>query len=409
MLKMFPKTQDDTIDRLLRAQGGGAGKELPLCREFDADLANAYVERGLQASERASYENHLAACSPCRKAIVALTRMAQAEQASAHGVAVAGQARGTSLMRQWFGALTVPQWAMAAAAVVVLAVTLPLLLSHRSVRNDAAPAVAQESGPPASDQVARAMTQPSAPPATEEAPNPNSAHDANAKARAATGEKSATDEKNEAQGQQPAGAAGGVSSAAPALAQTPEPKPADQTAAKTEATTQPSAAPAAEPAKPQAGDVAKDQDKEKADAKANTGEKRADASSKVAETIAPPPPPPTRPAEPERRRERGDAPAGSLAIVPHSKASESAAATPGVTRKISGHQFLLSGGVWTDKAFDPKRDTPVTIIRDSDVYHSLLAKDAKIEPFLKGFPHNARVIFKFKGITYKLVPQDSDQ
>src|SRR5918912_1107899 len=127
-MKMFPKTQDDTIDRLLRAQGGGAGKELPLCREFDADFAGAYVERRLQASERAGYENHLAACAPCRKAIVALTRMAQAEQATAHGVAAVEQARGASRIRQWLGALTMPQWAMAAAAVVVLAIALPLIL-----------------------------------------------------------------------------------------------------------------------------------------------------------------------------------------------------------------------------------------------------------------------------------------
>src|SRR5690348_3615486 len=100
-MKMFPKTQDNTIDRLLRAQGGGAGKESPLCREFDVDLANAYVERSLPASERAGYENHLAACSPCRKAIVALTRMAQAEPGAARGVAAAGQARGASPIRQW--------------------------------------------------------------------------------------------------------------------------------------------------------------------------------------------------------------------------------------------------------------------------------------------------------------------
>src|ERR1044072_6667063 len=82
-MKMFPKMQDHTIDRLLRAQSGGSGKELPLCREFDADLANAYVERSLTTHETARYEQHLAACSPCRKSIITLTRMAQADVAAA--------------------------------------------------------------------------------------------------------------------------------------------------------------------------------------------------------------------------------------------------------------------------------------------------------------------------------------
>ena len=61
---MFPKTQDHTIDRLLRVQGGGSGKESQPCREFDADLANAYVERSLTTGETARYEQHLATGQP---------------------------------------------------------------------------------------------------------------------------------------------------------------------------------------------------------------------------------------------------------------------------------------------------------------------------------------------------------
>ena len=80
-----------------------------------------------------------------------------------------------------------------------------------------------------------------------------------------------------------------------------------------------------------------------------------------------------------------------------------------MSRRIGNHLFSLRGGIWTDKDFNPNKDKPVTIIRDSEVYHSLLAGDAKIEPFLKGFPHDARVIFKFKGTVYKLVPQDADR
>ncbi|MFL6216485.1 MAG: hypothetical protein ACJ74J_21560 [Blastocatellia bacterium] len=402
---MFPKTQDDTIDRLLRAQGSAAGKELPLCREFDADLANAYVERSLKESEQASYENHLAACSPCRKTIVALTRMAQADQVRAHGVAVVGQARGASPIRQWLGALTVPQWAMAAAALVVLAVTLPLILSHRATPNNPT-AGATESGPPSGDLTARAMTPANAP---GEAATTNNSHEAKAQGSTGTSEKPATDDKKEAQSQSTS-VADGVSGGAPALAQTPEPKPADQTTAKTEAPAQPSAAPASETAQPQASEVAKDQTKEKQETKDATATasraKRAD--SDVAGNIAPPPPPPSRVAE--AGRDHRDEPSASVSgMQPFRSTSEAAAATPSVSRRIGNHLFLLRGDVWTDKDFNPDKDKPVTIIRDSDVYHSLLARDAKIEPFLKGFSHDARVIFKFKGTAYKLIPQDADR
>src|ERR1044071_5586476 len=111
-MKMFPKTQDHTIDRLLGAQGGGSAKESPPCREFDADLANAYVERSLTTHETARYEQHLAACSPCRKSIITLTRMAQADVAAARTATPVGQSRGESWVKRWLGALTAPQWAM---------------------------------------------------------------------------------------------------------------------------------------------------------------------------------------------------------------------------------------------------------------------------------------------------------
>ena len=63
--------------------------------------------------------------------------------------------------------------------------------------------------------------------------------------------------------------------------------------------------------------------------------------------------------------------------------------------------------MWVDKDYKPGKDVDIRpLVRDSDNYRELLAKDPKIEPFLKGFPHNARVIFKFKGVVYKLVPQN---
>src|ERR1700754_3185866 len=120
MKRMFPKTQDNTFDRLLRAQGRGPDNGPRLCQEFDADLANTYVEHGLTANETARYEQHLAACSPCRKSIIALIRLAQVEPAAARTDTAVGRTPTESPLRRWLGMLTPPQWAMAAAAAIVL-------------------------------------------------------------------------------------------------------------------------------------------------------------------------------------------------------------------------------------------------------------------------------------------------
>src|SRR5205085_3068850 len=92
-------------------------------------------------SETARYEQHLAACSPCRKSIVALTRMAQADVVAARTDTAVGRTQGESWAQRWLGALTPPQWAMAAAAAIVLAITLPLILSQHSAQKNSSPAI----------------------------------------------------------------------------------------------------------------------------------------------------------------------------------------------------------------------------------------------------------------------------
>ncbi|HEX8087755.1 MAG TPA: zf-HC2 domain-containing protein, partial [Blastocatellia bacterium] len=127
---MFRKTEDGAIDNLLRAQVGRGGGPPPLCQEFDPDLANAYVEHCLPARARAHYEQHLSLCASCRKSVVTLARMADAE------VVFTEKSRVTSLPREprWkalLGAMSRPQWAMAAVAVVILVVSVPLVLSRK--------------------------------------------------------------------------------------------------------------------------------------------------------------------------------------------------------------------------------------------------------------------------------------
>ncbi|MEP7272713.1 MAG: carboxypeptidase regulatory-like domain-containing protein [Acidobacteriota bacterium] len=48
------------------------------CAEFDPEAANAYLEGALGEASRSHYESHLAACTDCRHAIVALNRLSPA-------------------------------------------------------------------------------------------------------------------------------------------------------------------------------------------------------------------------------------------------------------------------------------------------------------------------------------------
>src|SRR5215216_3825415 len=111
-MKMFWKTEDGAIDNLLRAHAArAAGGPPPLCREFDPDLANAFIERSLTASERGRYEQHLSLCASCRKSVVALARMAASDtvfsdQAKSLPVMQVPEPRWKTLL----GAMSRPQW-----------------------------------------------------------------------------------------------------------------------------------------------------------------------------------------------------------------------------------------------------------------------------------------------------------
>ncbi|HKS40401.1 MAG TPA: zf-HC2 domain-containing protein, partial [Blastocatellia bacterium] len=134
---MFWKTDDRAIDKLLGAQRARQGDPAQVCREFDPDLANAYIEHSLTTTETLRYEQHLSACTQCRKSVVMLSRMAVADpvfsQTEVKSFALAGETR--TGIKRWFGVMSAPQWAMAATAVLVLAISLPFLMSNK--RNSA--------------------------------------------------------------------------------------------------------------------------------------------------------------------------------------------------------------------------------------------------------------------------------
>jgi hypothetical protein len=427
-MKMFPKMQDHTIDRLLRAQGGGSGKVLPPCREFDADLANAYVERSLTASETAGYEQHLAVCSPCRKSIVALTRMAQTDAEAARTDTAVGRTQGESRVKRWFGALTPPQWAMAAAAAIVLAITLPLILSSRTAQKNQPDAATELAQSQAANLSASEAAPGAAPAATATATNSaaDAAREPSASGRAAASaeEKPApVAETKKAAPAEPPAPGRDEAAATPAAAKPAESRPADQVVAKNDTqstagapapTTQPAAAEAPLPKidEKEAKQLPNDKDA----AKATTikpgqtdGEARDKAEAAVRSEIAPPPVHGPR-ADSARQRRNEGVTTGVPGRAFRESSGGAASAPRAASRKVGNHLFWLRGETWTDKDYDPNKDMPVvTIIRDSDVYRDLLTKDEKIKPFLTGFAVDARVIFIFKGTVYKLIPQDGDR
>jgi len=425
---MFPKTQDHTIDRLLRVQGGGSGKESQPCREFDADLANAYVEHSLTANETAGYEQHLAACSPCRKSIIALTRMAQADVVAARTGAAVERTRSESWAKRWLGALTAPQWAMAAAAAIVLAITLPLFLSQRTSPNHP-PASINESAKPQAEanSPAPGLAQEIVPAAAASNSAADAAREPNTAGRvtAPTSEKSASvaETKKEAPAESPASSPdeNSTPSGSSKLAESP---PADQAAAKDVSKAQPGA-PAAQPGTSDAPlpKIKEEDAKHLADDKGATtdttlkpgqggnGEERKAAETAVRpDSIAPPPPPPSRAAESGRARRRDEEAVSGPSASRFQPSREVVRAPRGASRKVNNHIFWLRGDIWTDKDYNPDKQTSlIQVIRDSDVYRDLLEKDGKLNPFFTGFPADARVIFVHKGKAYYLIPQDGNR
>src|SRR6185369_4641849 len=135
-MKPSGKIKDRAIGNLLRAQISKPSNPHQACTQFDPDLANAYVERKMTGPSRAGYETHLSECAPCRQAVVALARFAAAERAPISASEASRRISWLSAVEAMVRGLSAPQLAMAAAAVVVFAISLPVLLSRN--QNDRA-------------------------------------------------------------------------------------------------------------------------------------------------------------------------------------------------------------------------------------------------------------------------------
>ena len=406
-MKFSAETKDGAIDNLLRAYVSRPSNPLN-CADFDPDQANAYVERALTEGARSQYEQHLSGCPVCRKSVVALMRLADTAAPSAEP-RVREAVTGTWLdgARRMLGAFARPQWALAAAAVIVAAISLPLILSRDQAAHPASEVqVASElAGGEAAQAKAPTSSKPVDSPAlvaTARQPNPSmektEALAKNSPAPSATPE--------------PVGFAAGADLAKKLETKSPS-EPLNEAQRKSDS----SVAAAPPQAGPVPGSQARsdfDQNRQQQSPKdavaqqipeSKAGARAEDVSAKEkaersrSEEVAQPPAP--RASAEESRGRSNLRRRGSLAL----RDSEADAVRP-EERKFSGKKFLFKDGAWTDKDFDPNKDLPiVTIIRDSNVYQEVLKQRPGLKPFLTGFHTSERAIIVYKGTVYKLIPQ----
>ncbi len=415
-MKPFEKTKDGVIDNLLRAYVSRPNPE-QACPEFDPDLASAYIERSLTPGPRAHYEVHLSECAACRKGVAALVRMYDADNpASVFSARAKDRQAWLSRARQVFGVLSKPQWAMAAAAAIVLAISLPVLLSRNETRSSEQVAKAIDAAQPPSEGPQSASQPTLAGPAA-------SSKSAGADSSTSTAAPSKPGEKREADALAissasavpAAGVAGGGGGAAeqskkveaksvPQAAGEAQGKSQGQVASQSPA--QAGAAPGSQVAKNESDQGGQQQQgKDSAQQSAGAKQDRADEprgkekTARAEEAAAPPAPA----SETVRDREGSRRSPAKLALR-DGTTTESVRLLE--QRRIGSKRFLLKENTWTDRDFDPGKDLPVvTIIRDSNVYKEELAKRAGLKLYLDAFTGKERAIIVYKGTVYKLIPQ----
>lgn len=378
-MKLFGKSRDRAIDTLLRAHLSRHSGE---CPEFDPDLSSAYVEHRLTTGVRSRYEEHLSGCAACRKQVVALSRLAAPETKLARPNSVG--------LREVFGALSRPRWALAVTAVIVIVISLPLLLS-RSRYQVTERASSSAAGEPASEAA------PTAAPSAQEKPSQASVA-AYAKPHEERNQKNSFSSSKKIQAPTGAGSqekleARSDSQSTDEVKEKSETQSASQIAA--------AAAPESQEAKSEADRGRHQQQKDSAQGNESKGRtKEASDKETVQVTAAPAAPRPAPKAKVLKP------PAGKLALRDNAT-SESVRPAE---RKILNKRFLWKEDAWTDKDFDPDKGLPmVTIIRDSNVYNEVLNKRAGLKPYLTGFSETDRAIIVYKGTVYKLIPQQSEK
>src|SRR5262245_18603504 len=158
-MKIARQNEEQLVDRLLRGQLTGRDPQRKdVCSGLDLDLATAYLEKSLTTRERDRYEHHLAECAGCRTYVSGLLLMttADADQPAIEKSRPERISNQPSWIGRWIrqlvSGLAQPQWALAATAVLIAAVAIPVIMMQAAKRENASVATSQ----PSSDEKAAA-------------------------------------------------------------------------------------------------------------------------------------------------------------------------------------------------------------------------------------------------------------
>jgi hypothetical protein len=453
--------EDQVMDNLLRSYVKQQRLPEVTCGGFDPDLASLYLERVLAENETSRYEIHLSKCSPCRSSVVALARFAEQEIPVAlltpiedkQTINAAIEAEPKTVVESssnWLARLqallsvfATPRYALASAAAIVLAISIPLVISQKGdnarVSSERTASPADSSGSDAPSQLAQAP-----PPGSGVVAFSDANKDQPASAvKNYSGEPENAGTPSSSQGGAAIGsAAGGAAAPTPAAegdtakgkkeeaksdsATVADSQPrANEPAAGVARTSEPSVSREATPPAPR---VAERRDLQRIDpestlripdndkdAKATTLKPgRSDGTVATADppkggTIRPgdaTAQPPSTPTESSRRKVMAESKSKSLRDENELRKERARASA---SRKIDNKTFFLIDDIWTDKDYRKDKELPVvTLSKESDEYKRVLEKHSGLQKFFTGFAANEKIIVVYKGTIYRLMPRDGN-
>jgi hypothetical protein len=448
--------EDQVTDHLLRSYIKQQRQPEANCEGFDPDLASLYLERVLAEKEASRYEIHLFECSPCRNSVIALARFAAQETPfalaapitdnqtiksaveSEQKTVIEASPNWLERLQVFFGILATPRFALGAAAAIVLAISIPFVISQKGKNALNTSEKVAGTGKPVEGANSNVIAQ--APPTGQGLLADQAAN----KDQAASSARSNSDERESPTKPSPSQVGAGTGSAsggagAPATVADTNAAAEKKEAAKSDAASvaenkprteetvnagRASEAPVASAPAP-APKIAERRELPRIDTKdtLRIPENDRDAAAKTIKpgrsdgtvatankptgrTIRPgdaSAQPPATSAESVRRkgvvsdkaksyRDEGDV----------RKERERASAS----RKIDNKTFWLIDDTWTDKDYKKDKELPVvTLIKESDVYREVLEKSSSLQKFFTRFAANEKVIVVYKGTVYRLIPR----
>jgi hypothetical protein len=441
------KIEDGVMDNLLQGFIKRQMKPGVVCEGFDADLANAYLERVMAAREQTRYESHLTECTMCRKQVIALAGLVDSEVAQVKVAAVAAgvpaspnqstadaslvrpaseeQANWLARLKGWFGILATPRFALAATAALALAVAIPYVLVQNSKQSQSDVAQAAKEAGTAEQKPGQNIPPPSTSP-NNHSNNPSPGETGQSPAgKQQPGEPKTSTPAPAAEGQPaeaaPGGAGTGTASPAKEEAVATDKEKSNEVAKTTSdtagGTTQPEPA-RNQPPEPEKRDIgridpndAKRVDNDKGNASTPTtikpGNNPSGPSREVAPTVRPESP---RPAPaPSARSEAPPRSVGGRRFIPPSESARERA-NASASRRVGKKTFWLVDDTWTDENYRSDKEMPIIpLIKDSENYKNVLEKHSDLKKFFSAFGANERAIIVRKEMAYKLIPQDGNK